>query len=130
MAWNIGEHRYPQVCTFWKIVEDKDTYATVSISTSRRDKDKVWHNSNWSFVRFVGNAYKGLSELEEKDKIVIKSGTIEREPYVDKNGDKQWPKSEKITVFAWEKYEPENRENNGGGMDTPPKVDDTDEFPF
>ena len=129
MAWNIGESRYPQVVTFWKIFKDHDTYAEVSVSTSRRDKEKVWHNSNWSFVRFVGNAYKGLSELEEKDRIVIKSGTIEREPWTDKDGNKQYPKSEKITVFAWEKYVPEDRES-GGGLDTPPKVDDTEDFPF
>jgi hypothetical protein len=108
MAWNIGEHRYDQRATFWKIVEDKGTWATVSLGTSHKDKEKNWHNSNWSFCRFVGNAYKGLDELQEKDQIVILSGLIDRDPYLDKDGVKQWPKNEKITIFAWKKYVPEN----------------------
>jgi len=121
MSWNIGEHRYPQVATFWKIVEDKESYAVVRLSTSRRDKEKNWHNSSWSFCRFVGNAYNNLESLREKDKIEIVSGTISREPYVDQNGEKTYPKNEQITVFAWKLYVPEN---NNSSMDNPPVVED------
>jgi single-stranded DNA-binding protein len=129
MSWNIGEQRYPQVATFWKIAEEKDNYAVVSLGTSSKDKEKNWHNSNWSFVKFVGNAHKGLDALKEGDKIIIKSGKIDRDAWVDKEGKKQYPKNEKITVFAWEPYVPEQRES--GGMDTPPVVEEnTDELPF
>jgi single-stranded DNA-binding protein len=128
MSWMIGEHRYPQVVTFWKVVEDKGTYAVVSLGTSNKDKDKNWHNSNWSFCRFVGNAYKGLDELSEKDRIVIKSGLISREPYTDKDGKKAYPKNEQITIFAWEKYVPEDK-GGTGDMDTPPMTED-EPLPF
>ena len=127
MSWNIGENKYPQVATFWKVQEDKGTYATVSLSTSKKDKDKNWHNSNWSYVRFVGNAYDDLKSLKEKDKIIIKAGQISREPYKDKGEKVVWPKNEQITVFAWTRYEPEDR----GEVDTPPQVEeDSDELPF
>jgi single-stranded DNA-binding protein len=124
MAFYIGEHRYDQRATFWKIVEDKGTYAVVSLGTSKKDKEKNWHNSNWSFCRFVGNAYKGLEELQEKDQIVIVSGLIDREPYVDKDGVKQWPKNEKITIFAWKKYVPESEESSD-----PPLMESDEEEP-
>jgi len=132
MSWNIGESRYPQICTFWKIAEDHETWATVSLGTSSKDKEKNWHNSNWPFCRFVGTAYRGLDELREKDRIVIKSGKIDREPYIDKDGNKQYPKNEKITIFAWEKYVPEENGGSGSNMDRPPIVedDDLDSMPF
>lgn len=128
MSWNIGEARYPQVATFWEIKEDHDIWAVVSISTSRKDKEKEWHNSNWSFCRFVGNAYKGLHDLEKKDRIVIKAGVIAQEAY-DSDGEKKYPKNPQITIFAWEKYEaPEG--SGGSKMDTPPVVEDDEELPF
>jgi hypothetical protein len=105
MSWNIGKSEYDQIATFWSIKEDHDTWAVVSISTSHRDKDKNWHNSNWNFVRFVGAAYKGLKALKEKDKIIIDAGRISSEPY-EKDGKREFPKTPQITVFAWKKYVP------------------------
>jgi len=129
MSWNIGEHRYPQLAKFWKIVEDKGTWAVVSLGTSSKDKEKNWHNSNWSFCRFVGNAYKNLDDLEEKDTIEILSGKIDRESYTDKDGNKAWAKNEKITIFAWKKYVPEPRDDS----DAPPQIEESneqEEYPF
>jgi single-stranded DNA-binding protein len=127
MSWGIGEPRYPQIATFWKIVEQKENYATVSLSTSSKDKEKNWHNSNWSYCKFVGTALRGLEELNEKDKIVVKQGKIDRDPWVDKDGKKQYPKNEKITIFAWERYAPGQNDNN----DMPPVVEEGDEdIPF
>lgn len=126
MSWNIGEHRYPQIATFWEVKESKNSYAVVSLSTSSKDKEKVWHNSNWGFCRFVGKAVEGLDDLKEKDRIVIKSGKIAKDVYTDKDGNKAYPKNEQITIFAWEKYVPEDRED--GDMDTPPEVEE--ELPF
>lgn len=129
MSWNIGENKYPQLATFWEVYEDKGTYAVVSLGTSSKDKDKNWHNSNWKFCRFVGSAYKNLDELSPKDRIVIKAGKVDREPWVDKDGNKQYPKNEKITIFAWEKYVPEDGEDRSN-QDEPPVVEESDEYPF
>jgi hypothetical protein len=133
MSFKIGENKYPQLAKVWE-VEDKGTYAVVSLGTSRKDKKSdSYKNSNWKFVRFVGNAYEGIMELPLKSTIVIKSGTIDIEEYTDKDGNRAWPKQPKITVFAWEMPEPRDGESGGGSMDTPPVVEDDSsdsEFPF
>jgi len=125
MSWNIGKSEYDQIATFWSIKEDHDTWAVVSISTSHKYKDKNWHNSNWNFVRFVGTAYKNLKTLKEKDKVVIKSGRISSEPY-EKDGKKEFPKTPQITVFAWERYVP----NQPSGAEKVDPSEDGEEFPF
>jgi hypothetical protein len=127
--WNIGENKYPQYAVVWEI-DDKGTYAVVKLGTSRKDKKTdTYLNSNWSFVRFVGNAYKDIGELKEKDRIVIKSGGISQEPYLDKDGVKKWPKNPGIVVFAWEFPQPsDGSPKRGTNMDTPPVVED--ELPF
>jgi single-stranded DNA-binding protein len=127
MALNIGEQKYPQLATFWEIKESKDTVSTVSLSTSSRDKEKNWHNSNWSWCRFVGGANKDLDTLKKGDKIVIVSGKVDRDSW-EKDGVKQYPQNEKITIFSWKKYVPEDREDP---RDTPPIVEESeDEAPF
>jgi len=127
MAWNIGEQKYPQLATFWKIQEEQEKFSVVSLGTSSKDKEKNWHNSSWSWCRFVGNANKDLHELKEGDKIVIVSGKIDRDSWVDKDGTKQYPKNEKITIFAWKKYEPSEKED---ARDVPPVVEESDDVPF
>jgi hypothetical protein len=131
MSWNIGEHRYPQLATFWSL-EDKGTYAVVKLGTSSKDKEGNWHNSTWSFVRFVGKAYNNnLLNLEEKDRIEILSGKIDREPYTDKDGNRAWAKNEKITVFAWKKYVPEDRVSESESNETPVVEEEDDgKLPF
>jgi hypothetical protein len=123
MAWNLGKSEYDQIATFWEIKEDHDTWAVVSLSTSRRDKEKSWHNSNWGFVRFVGNAYKGLKSLNKKDRIVIKAGIVSSEPY-EKDGKTEYPKNPQFTVFAWEKYTGVKKE------DAVDPSEDGEDFPF
>jgi hypothetical protein len=127
--WNIGENKYPQYAFVWEI-EDKGSYALVKLGTSRKDKKAdAYINSNWSFVRFVGNAYKDIDQLKEKDRIVIKAGGISQEPYFDKEGEKKWPKSAQIVVFAWEFPESsDGSPKRGANMDTPPVVED--DLPF
>ena len=130
MAWNIGEQKYPQLATFWSVQEEKDNYSIVSLGTSSKDKEKNWHNSSWGYCRFVGNANKGLDELKKGDRIVIVSGKIDRDSW-EKDGVKQYPKNEKITIFSWEKYVPES--TAGTGMDAPPIVEsneDEEDAPF
>lgn len=119
-----------QFATIWEI-EDKTTYSLVKMSTSRKDKESgEYKNSNWSYVRFVGEAHKKAHELNRKDRVVIKGGGISLEPY-EKNGEKIYPKSPQIVVFNWdwpeEKVYPQNND-----MDAPPMVasDEGDYEPF
>ena len=126
----FGKSNYPQRATVWS-VEDKGTYGIVRLSTSRKDKRTgEYANSTWSFVRFVGNAYKNIDKLEREMQISIVGG-ISREPYVDpeistrKDG-RVWPKNESIVVFAWEIYEYEDNQGNTG-IDTPPVVEEAEE---
>jgi hypothetical protein len=129
MSWNIGESSYPQIATFWKVIEQKENVAIVSLGTSSKDKEKKWHNSNWSYCRFVGTALRGLEELNEKDRIVIKKGKIDRDSWIDPEDPEKkkrlYPKNEKITIFAWERYVPESNNNE----DMPPVVEEDDENP-
>jgi hypothetical protein len=126
---HIGQNEYPQYAVIWEI-DDRQTYAVVKMGTSRKDKKTdTYLNSNWSFVKFVGNAYKDIDQLKEKDRIVIKAGGISWEPYVDKEGKKAWAKNPALVVFAWEFPEPsDGSPKRGANMDTPPVVED--ELPF
>ena len=127
MSWNIGENKYPQQAVLWEI-EDKGTYAIGKLGTSRKDKRSgEYANSNWSFVRFVANAYPSILDVELKSRIIIKSGSISLEPYM-KDNVKTWPKQPNIVIFAW--GYPEDREGGSGNdMDKPPIVD-SDDYPF
>lgn len=114
-----------QFVTVWE-VEDKGNYSLVKMSTSRKDKQTgEYKNSNWSFVRFVGDAHKKAGDLVAKDRIVIKGGGISSEPYM-KDGVKAYPKSPQIVVFNFEKPE---ETDTSSKMDTPPATED-EPLPF
>jgi hypothetical protein len=126
MSLNISDKQF---ATIWQ-VEDKQTYASVRMSTSRKDKrDDTYKNSNWSFVRFVGDAYKKVIGLPEKTRIQIKGGTVSWESYTDSTGAKVFAKTPQITIFNFEVQE-SNQQTLG--LDTPPAVvpEETDEMPF
>jgi hypothetical protein len=112
--------------TIWD-VEDKGNYSIVSLSTSRKDKQSgEYINSNWKFVRFVGDAHKKASELNKKDRIRINGG-VSWESY-EKEGERAWAKVPSIVVFNWGR--PEDKPAGGSKMDEPPVVEDNDEMPF
>jgi len=129
MLW-IGNGKYPQAVTVWQI-EDKEKYAQVRMSTSSKNKDGEYTNSNWSFVRFVGKAYNDelLAMLPSKSnpiRLEIKGG-VTQESYM-KDGEKRYPKNPQIVVWSWELSE----YNGGGsshktGMDKPPIVEEADD---
>ena len=113
--------------TVWKI-EDKKTYALVNMSSSRKDKKtNKYHNSSWGFTRFFGSAYDQLSKLNvtEKTRILVKSGTLSREPYLDESGQTIYPKNTQFTVWDFEIYTPPAQQDRG--MDTPPAVEEDPE---
>ena len=128
MSLNIGENKYPQQAVVWE-VDDKGSYAVVKLGTSRKDKKTgEYANSNWSFVKFVGNAYSGIVDIPLKSRIIIKAGSISLEPYV-KDGVKTWPKNPQIVVFAWETYTPKNEDSGDYGAPVM-APDDEEDNPF
>jgi len=103
--------------TIWAI-EDKNGYAKVNLSTSRKDKKtNEYANSSW-FANFVMEAYKEVVGLDRGTRIVVKSGTLKKEPYIDAEGVKQFPKNPAMTVFDFELYVPDPN------YDKPPTIED------
>jgi len=60
--------------TVWS-VEDKGNFVKGRISTSEKNKDGKYINSNW-FATFVGKAKEPALTLSAKDRIKITSGKI------------------------------------------------------
>ena len=115
--------------TVWK-VEDKGKYSIVSLSSGRKDKKtEKYVNSNWTFVRFVGEAHEKAQELKEKDRIKINGG-FSWEPYTDENGERKFAKTPSLVVFNFGYSEDKLQANN---PDKPPVVEDdsdNEELPF
>lgn len=87
--------------TIWSI-QKEEKYCVVKLSTSRKDKrtDK-YVNSNWSYVKFVGEANQKARNLNEKDKITNIKLAFDNEPY-EKDGQKVYPKFPHITFFDFD----------------------------
>lgn len=128
-------------CKVWEI-NDKDGMAEVKFSTSRKVKEdssydqiqvangvakKGYIADYRSFVRFVGHAYNQLKDIQIGDTITNLDADMSREPYWDSNNNCiAHPKNEKITVFAFEKYNPENQEQDSTrNLDKAPQVAET-----
>lgn len=89
--------------TYWRTTDQQQKYATCVFSTSRKDKQNgEWKNSNWSFVRVVGNGFAKLADLNEKDKITNVRFSLECEPYTDKTGQRVFPKSPRMVIFDFD----------------------------
>lgn len=110
-------------------LENKGEYTSVKVSSSRFNKQSnEYVYTDW-FATFRKTAHDRAGELKEGSIIVLKSATIAREPYM-KDGEKTWPKNANITVWDWDFYEAKEKDSSKKGLDTPPVVEDTDEFPF
>lgn len=125
-------------CKVWEI-NDKNGTAEVKISSSRKvnennSYDKVqiengvakngYISDYRSFVRFVGHAYHQLKDIKIGDTITNLESDSSKEPYWSSNeGDIKYPNSERITVFSFEKYDPE-KHNQGStrNLDKAPQV--------
>ena len=87
---------------FMKIwgVSDKGNYSEVSISSSRKNRNTGNYETDFSskFVRFVGDAHK--QRPMEGQKIKITGCSVEN-VYM-KDGEKQYLKNPRYTVFAYE----------------------------
>jgi len=88
--------------TVWDVVYEEN-FANIRMSTSRKDKrNDTWVSSNFSFVKFVGDAFKKSKALKQKDKITNLRFAIQMESYIDKNGKSVYPQNAKIIVFDFD----------------------------
>ena len=69
-------------------IDRQDKYTDVRISTSEKDKDGNYINSNW-FARLIGHAHQKLKDIKEEDRITITQAKLSNEPYTDKEGNKK-----------------------------------------
>lgn len=111
-------------CKIWK-VEDGEYGRKVTIGTSRKDKQDVYHNSNWWNCRFVGGAKDFGEGLNEGDLIKIISGQLEN----------VYNKEKKVAYFNLVVFEAEYENNNNPEPKVQPKQseiveEDDDSFPF
>lgn len=119
---------YAESNSFLKIweVEHSEKYSTVKMGSSRKNKNtNEWINSNWSFIRFVGNAHEKSKYLKKGSKITNMRFSIDNEPYKNKNGEISYPTKPKIVVYDFEIVE--EQQNN-----THEEVDEMDcgDLPF
>ncbi|MGL5049439.1 MAG: hypothetical protein ACRC6E_02240 [Fusobacteriaceae bacterium] len=115
MAINIG--KFETSGTVFRPGTDKFGNATCTLSTGRKKgKDsQEYINSNW-LCKFVGSCKSEALELEEKDRIIIKSAQIDS--VYNKESGKTFTG---ITIFEFEKV---------GGSTKKKAAEETDEFPF
>ncbi len=119
--------------TIWEVLEDKDKYARVKFSTSRKDKNDEgkYHTSYW-FANFIGKANTKVIDIQAGTRAKLK-GTLNNEPYIDSTGEKAFRKQPEMTVYDFEVQS--DSKPSGGTMDTPPKQVKTgrvteEELPF
>lgn len=80
-------------------VEDKGKYVKAHISTSRKDQNDEYINSNW-FAYFFGKAKDKAAALEDKSRIFILQGGVTCEKFDDDDGDSKYFTSVKIFDFV------------------------------
>lgn len=84
--------------TLWKS-EDKEKYIKGSISTSEKDREGKYANSNWN-VMFVGESKDVVRGKPEKTRIKILSGKVTVEKFKNNEGKEIY--FTKVTVFKCE----------------------------
>jgi len=122
------------VATVWqaKTPEGKN-YGEANFTTFNKKKDGTFENSQFSFVRFVGNGYEGFQNIEKKlalsehgVKILIKNMEISRKQYIDRETSKKmYPKNYQFVVWDWSFLE-DAQDGKKSKMDTPPVVEEDD----
>lgn len=71
----------------WKIIDRKEKYTDLQISTSEKDGDK-YINSAW-WVRAIGRAHNVFKDLAEGDRVILSQYKLAMEKYEAKDGSKK-----------------------------------------
>lgn len=108
-------------------VEATDKCVKAHLSTSRKDQNDEYVNSNW-FGYFVGRAKDKAENLSDRSRIFIISGAVVNEKFTDKNGDDKYFVAVKIFDFIVL-----DSDRGGGNKKSTKKtkkseVDDDDDF--
>jgi hypothetical protein len=101
--------------TVWS-VEDKGNYVKGRISTSEKNKEGEYVNSNW-FVTFVGKAKEPALALSTRDRIKIISGKISNTTTGEGKDKKSFVN---VVIFDFEKLNTSNNNNATNDMDDLP----------
>lgn len=100
--------------TVWS-VEDKGNFVRGRISTSEKDKDGKYINSNW-FVTFVGKAKEPALALSTRDRIKIISGKISNTTTGEGKDKKSFVN---VVIFDFENLSNSQNESNDNFDDLP-----------
>ena len=101
----------------WKILKNEQKYMDIRMTTSVKDSNGEWVDSNW-FPRLMGHAFNALKDkLKEGDKIVITKAIIENPQYTAQDGSKK--SSFKFRVLEASIQEPKADENTSSTADEP-----------
>lgn len=90
-------------------VENKGNYFKARLSTSRKDQNDNYVNSNWNGM-FVSKAKDKAGVLSDKSRIKITSGAITNEPYETADGEKKYWVT--VKIFDFENLEHSNESNS------------------
>ena len=88
--------------TVWNIRDIREKFSSISISTSEKDSNNNRKYSNW-FATFIGQAHQKAKRLQQKDRIKILSGKINRIPRQKEDG--TWNAFVNVVIFDFEMAE-------------------------
>lgn len=115
--FNISESKYVKV---WD-VEIKDRYVSADLSTSKKEKDGTYTNSNYKFCKFVGGCLNDAKRLQKGDSITILKGAIGKRK--SKDG-KIW---DEVVIFSFEPSEGSAKVSQDDGFT---QIEDDSDIPF
>lgn len=116
--------------------EEKGNYADCSINSPEKQRDGSKKYSRF-FCRFVGAAHDKIASNPNIRSFKIKMGLVTRAPYTNADGQKTYPKYEKVIIMDVDEisYDEEGLTMNNSGQgryDEPLPTDmyDDDDVPF
>lgn len=124
-----------QYAKIWEI-KMSEKYADLRISTSEKNQDGTYANSNW-FARFLGGGLKDIVNFKEGDRVKITKGKVVNEPYTDKAGNKK--SFVRVMIYGIESADSNNTYTPAQSATTPPQpkpseepvpADPNDAYPF
>ena len=120
--------------TVWEVLS-REYPARIRLSTSRKDRDNNYVNSNW-FGALFGEAFNkvGLLPTQERCRIKITNATVERVSVKQEDG--SYKNYVNLTIFDFEPAEefnknapPQSRPQKYQNADLP-EEDDSEDYPF
>ena len=124
----------PTYATVWEVTSHDEKSATVRLSTSRKNQNGEYVNSNW-FARFIGKALTNVDKLSAKDRIQLQKGFVEISSV--KQSDGGYKNYTNLLVFEWD-FSDNVRSPQSSSTSLPedeeppqePEKPDTEEYPF